>query len=60
SSDFVAESDDNELEILQETVNRLSAENRRLQSTPNSELASLQEELTLVKMRDAEAQVNLN
>ncbi|CAF1987229.1 unnamed protein product [Rotaria magnacalcarata] len=54
------ESDDNELEILQETVNRLSAENRRLQSTPNSELASLQEELTLVKMRDAEAQVNLN
>ncbi|CAF5193021.1 unnamed protein product, partial [Rotaria magnacalcarata] len=25
SSDFVAESDDNELEILQETVNRLSA-----------------------------------
>ncbi|CAF4183124.1 unnamed protein product [Rotaria socialis] len=60
SSDFIAESDDNELEILQETVNRLSAENRRLQSTPNSELASLQEELTLVKMRDAEAQVNLN
>ncbi|CAF3962560.1 unnamed protein product [Rotaria magnacalcarata] len=60
SSDFVVESDDNELEILQETVNRLSAENRRLQSTPNSELASLQEELTLVKMRDAEAQVNLN
>ena len=35
-------------------------ENRRLQSTPNSELATLQEELTLVKMRDAEAQVNLN
>jgi chromosome segregation ATPase len=35
-------------------------ENRRLQSTPNSEIASLQEELTLVKMRDAEAQVNMN
>ncbi|CAF4245295.1 unnamed protein product [Rotaria sp. Silwood2] len=60
SSDFFVESNDNELEILQETVNRLSDENRRLQSTPNSELASLQEELTLVKMRDAEAQVNLN
>jgi chromosome segregation ATPase len=35
-------------------------ENRRLQSTPNSEIASLQEELTLVKMRDAEAQVSMN
>ncbi|CAF0893319.1 unnamed protein product [Rotaria sordida] len=60
SSDFLVKSNDNELEILQETIDRLSDENRRLQSTPNSELASLQEELTLVKMRDAEAQVNLN
>ncbi|CAF3744061.1 unnamed protein product [Rotaria sp. Silwood1] len=60
SSDFLVKSNDNELEVLQETVNRLSDENRRLQSTPISEIASLQEELTLVKMRDAEAQVNLN
>ena len=28
--------------------------------TPNSEIAALHEELTLVKMRDAETQVNLN
>lgn len=34
--------------------------NRRLQDTPHAEIAALQEELTLVKMRDAEAQVNMN
>jgi septal ring factor EnvC (AmiA/AmiB activator) len=79
SSDFLIASNNNELEVLHETVNRLSEvcyikffygyiifilislkENRRLQSKPNSEIASLQEELTLVKMRDAEAQVNMN
>jgi septal ring factor EnvC (AmiA/AmiB activator) len=79
SSDFLVQPNNNELEVLHETVNRLSAvcfikffycyvifilisqqENRRLQSTPNSEIASLQEELTLVKMRDAEAQAGMN
>ena len=77
SSDFlVTTNDNNEVEILRETVNRLSTvscgclvcpanatlvkEIRRLQSTPNAELASLQDELTQVKMRDAEAQVNLS
>ncbi|CAF1399863.1 unnamed protein product [Adineta ricciae] len=60
TSDFIVTSNHNEVEVLRETVNRLSTENRRLQSTPNSEIAALHEELTLVKMRDAEAQVNLN
>ena len=31
-----------------------------MQGTPHAEIAALQEELTLVKMRDAEAQVNMN
>lgn len=80
SSDFLVDSNENEVDVLRETVQRLlnvticltfldltlSAfrlfleENRRLQSTPQAEIAMLQEELTLVKMRDAEAQVNLN
>ena len=31
-----------------------------MQTSPHVEIAALQEELTLVKMRDAEAQVNMN
>ncbi|CAF1058626.1 unnamed protein product [Didymodactylos carnosus] len=49
-----------ELKLLQESVKKLNDENRRLQETPQIEIASLQEELTLVKMRDAEANVNMN
>ncbi|CAF1296983.1 unnamed protein product [Adineta steineri] len=60
SSDFLVTSNNNELDVLRETVNRLTMENRRLQSTPNIEISTLQEELTLVKMRDAEAQMNMN
>ncbi|CAF3543864.1 unnamed protein product [Adineta steineri] len=60
SSDFLVTSNNNELDVLRETVNRLTMENRRLQSTPNVEISTLQEELTLVKMRDAEAQMNMN
>ncbi|CAF1539373.1 unnamed protein product [Adineta ricciae] len=49
-----------ELEMLRETVEKLNMENRNLQSMPHVEIAALQEELTLVKMRDAEAQVSMN
>jgi len=59
-SDFLITKNQNELDVLHETIDRLSTENRRLHSTPNTEIAILQEELTLVKMRDAEAQVNMN
>ena len=74
SQDFTALYE--ELEILRESVNKLSEvkiisnlysstkspfqENRNLQSTPHIEIASLQEELTLYKMRNAEAEVNID
>jgi len=60
TSDFIISPNENETDVLRETVQRLLNENRRLQSTPQLEIVQLQEELTLVKMRDAEAQVNLN
>ncbi|CAF3769909.1 unnamed protein product [Rotaria magnacalcarata] len=61
SSDFSNVSDDQEeLGNLRETINRLTMENRNLQTTPHVEIAALQDELTLVKMRDAEAQVSIN
>ncbi|CAF2893292.1 unnamed protein product [Rotaria sp. Silwood2] len=61
SSDTTAILDDKEeLEVLRETVQKLALENRSLQSSPQGEIAALQEELTLVKMRDAEAQVSIN
>ncbi|CAF3719685.1 unnamed protein product [Rotaria sp. Silwood1] len=52
--------DNEELETLYETVQKLTLENRTLQTAPHVEIAALQEELTLVKMRDAEAQVSIN
>ncbi|CAF4354133.1 unnamed protein product [Rotaria socialis] len=61
SSDFSNVSEDKEeLENLRETINRLTIENRNLQTTPHVEIAALQDELILVKMRDAEAQVSIN
>ncbi|CAF0835245.1 unnamed protein product [Adineta steineri] len=60
SSDSTVTSNDEELEALRGTIDKLTIDNRNLQSTPHIEIASLQEELTLVKMRDAEAQVNMN
>lgn len=53
-------SNQTELENLREIVDRLTSANRSLQLTPEAEIAALQEQLTLVKMRDAEAQVNIN
>ncbi|CAF3794275.1 unnamed protein product [Rotaria sordida] len=58
--DNIISNDKEELEVLRETVQNLTSKNRNLQSTPHVEIAALQEELTLVKMRDAEAQVSIN
>ncbi|UJR14631.1 hypothetical protein I4U23_001625 [Adineta vaga] len=60
TSNSNAISNEKELEMLHETVEKLTIDNRNLQSTPHIEIAALQEELTLVKMRDAEAQVSMN
>ncbi|CAF1206169.1 unnamed protein product, partial [Didymodactylos carnosus] len=49
-----------QVKSIRDSYEKLNDENRRLQETPQIEIASLQEELTLVKMRDAETNVNLN